>query len=117
MPTRLTWRLQGLQIRCLATSSHRHVRATLPSRWLSDIKSRIGKCLNFGLRSAQADEAGSLLRVLVKDWRELLAGSEGFLVSKDRAGLERHQVVWGEMVGWLPRWGRVQVASNIESGR
>ncbi|KAI4104218.1 MAG: hypothetical protein L6R37_003387 [Teloschistes peruensis] len=57
----------------------------------------VGKCINFGLPSAQVDEAGSLLRILAGDWRELLAGSEGFLVGKGRAGLERHQVVWGEM--------------------
>jgi len=35
---------------------------------------------------------------VARDWRELLAGSEGFLVGKGRAGLEGQEVVWGEMV-------------------
>ena len=46
----------------------------------------------------QVDEAGNILRFLARDWKELLAGSEGFLVGRSRAGLERHRVVWGEMV-------------------
>ena len=70
----------------------------LPARWLPDLKKRIGKCIIFGLRPAQVDEAGKILRVLARDWRKLLAGSEGFLVGRGRAGLERHKVVWGEMV-------------------
>ena len=35
------------------------------------------------------------------DWRELLAGSEGFLTGRGRAGYERREVVWGEMVSIL----------------
>ena len=70
----------------------------LPARWLSDLKKRIGKCIIFGLRPEQTDEAGSILRILAKGWRALLAGSEGYLVGRGRAGLERHKVVWGEMV-------------------
>lgn len=71
----------------------------VPSRWLADLKARIGKCLIFGLQPTQVDEAGKILAVIARDWRELLAGSEGFLVGQGRAGLERHDVVWGEMVG------------------
>ena len=73
---------------------------TLSARWLPDLKSRIGKCITFGLRPTQTDEAGAILRVLASDWRTLLAGSEGFLVGRGRAGLERHKVVWGDMVGF-----------------
>lgn len=73
---------------------------SLPPRWLSELKARIGKCLLFGLKPAQIDEAGGILSIVARDWRELLAGSEGFLVGKGRAGLEGHQVVWGEMVGF-----------------
>ena len=69
-----------------------------PHRWLADVKKRIGKCINFGLRPMQVDEAARILRVLGRDWKELLAGSEGFLVGRSRAGLERHRVAWGEMV-------------------
>ena len=46
----------------------------------------------------QADEACGILRTLALDWRELVAGSEGFLTGKERRGLHRHQVVWGDMV-------------------
>ncbi|KAL8792945.1 MAG: hypothetical protein Q9195_004442 [Heterodermia aff. obscurata] len=70
---------------------------TPPHRWLADVKKRIGKCIIFGLRPKQVDEAGKILRVLARDWKELLAGSEGFLVGRSRAGLERHRVAWGEM--------------------
>lgn len=82
-----------------SSSPNPPVNARLPPRWLSDIKARVGKCIIFGLQPTQVDEAGEILRVIARDWRELLAGSEGFLTGRRRAGLERHQVVWGEMVG------------------
>ena len=81
-----------------SASDSRKTDDPLPNRWLADLKKRIGKCIIFGLRPAQVDEAGNILRALARDWRELLAGSEGFLVGRGRAGLERHKVVWGEMV-------------------
>ena len=71
--------------------------ASLSSRWLSDTKTRIGKCILFGLDAAQTEEAGSILSDMTANWRELVAGSEGFLT--DQAGLFRQEVVWGEMVG------------------
>ena len=77
------------------------ITASLPARWLTDLKRRIGKCIIFGLKEEQIDEAGEILRVVASDWRELLAGSEGFLTGKGRAGLERRDVVWGEMVSLL----------------
>ena len=74
------------------------VTAALPSRWLSDLKRRIGKCIVFGLKQEQVDEAGSILKIVAQDWRELIAGSEGFLTGQRRAGMEGREVVWGEMV-------------------
>ena len=38
------------------------------------------------------------MRIVARDWRELLAGSEGFLTGRGRAGCEGREVVWGEMV-------------------
>lgn len=67
-------------------------------RWLSTTKRRIGKCLTFGLRPDQITEAGEISQQLARDWRELVAGSEGFLTSEARRGMFRHNVVWGEMV-------------------
>lgn len=74
------------------------VTAALPARWLSDLKQRIGKCIIFGLNQEQIDEVGNIMRVVARDWRELLAGSEGFLTGRGRAGCEGREVVWGEMV-------------------
>lgn len=52
----------------------------------------------FGLKPAQIDEGGQILQQLARDWRELLAGSEGFLTDEKRRSLFRHNVVWGEQV-------------------
>lgn len=38
------------------------------------------------------------MRTVATDWRALLAGSEGFLTGRGRAGHEGREVVWGEMV-------------------
>lgn len=75
----------------------RPATATLSSRWLSDTKQRIGKCIMFGLKPHQTAQAGSILEEIARDWRELLAGSEGYLTGSDRRGLYRQAVVWGEM--------------------
>ncbi len=77
------------------------ITATLPSRWLSDLKQRIGYCISFGLSHEQNIEAGAISKVVAQDWRELVAGSEGFLTGKGRAGFEGREVVWGEMVSQI----------------
>lgn len=69
---------------------------SLSSRWLSDVKTRIGHCITFGLNPAQKEEAGRILQELSQNWRELVAGSEGFLTSKERRSMYRLPVVWGE---------------------
>lgn len=74
------------------------ITAHLGPRWLSDLKKRIGRCINFGIDAEKMREAGVILACLAKDWRELVAGSEGFLTSPDRRGLYRQGVVWGEQV-------------------
>lgn len=109
MSFRSSCQLSLLTRRNFTTTSQRQLAPlTLPSRWLSDLRSRLGKCIIFGLKPAQVDEAGAILRVLAREWRELLAGSEGFLVGKRRAGLEGHQVTWGDMVcSFLDRGSRM----------
>lgn len=52
----------------------------------------------FGLKPLQVQEAGDVLRQLAGDWRELVAGSEGYLTGETFRGLFRHNVAWGEMV-------------------
>ncbi|KAJ5662289.1 uncharacterized protein N7477_009905 [Penicillium maclennaniae] len=66
-------------------------------RWLTMMKRRLGRCMMFGLKPNQIDEAGEILHQLARDWRELIAGSEGFLTDEKRRSLYRHKVVWGEM--------------------
>lgn len=67
------------------------------ARWLSDIKARIGKCVMFGMDKEQTKEAAAICKILGEEWRDLVAGREGFLVERKRAGLLRQRVVWGEM--------------------
>ncbi|KAJ9647066.1 hypothetical protein H2199_002052 [Coniosporium tulheliwenetii] len=91
--------------------------AHLNPRWLSDLKSRLGKCIMFGLQPQQTQEAGKILRELSTDWRELLAGSEGFLTAEGRRGLFRQEVVWGDMVYTRLLWcGRGHV-NNVMYNR
>jgi hypothetical protein len=56
----------------------------------------------FGLNDSQTKEACSILEEIALDWRGLIAGSEGFLTEKNRMGLFRQEVVWGEMVPRAP---------------
>ena len=86
------------QLSHYASSIVAPVTEALPARWLSDLKRRIGKCIIFGLKQEQVDEAGDILRVVAREWRELVAGSEGFLTGRGRAGAEGREVVWGDMV-------------------
>jgi hypothetical protein len=44
---------------------------------------------------------------LARDWRELIAGSEGFLTDEKRRSLYQHKVVWGEMVCTHSIWSSV----------
>ncbi|KAK4148289.1 uncharacterized protein C8A04DRAFT_24095 [Dichotomopilus funicola] len=69
----------------------------LPSaRWTSELPARIGKCLSFGCNAQQTSQAAAVLRVVATEWKELLAGSEGFLTG-GRRGLEGREIAWGEM--------------------
>ena len=58
----------------------------------------------FGMKPEQVDETGQILQELAHDWRNLVAGSEGFLTGKGRVGLQSQAVVWGDqdkMVGYI----------------
>jgi hypothetical protein len=67
-----------------------------PSRWITDLRARIGKCLAFGCNTQQISQAADVLRAIATEWKELLAGSEGFLTG-GRRGLDGRQIAWGEM--------------------
>lgn len=49
-----------------------------------------------GMNTAAVEHASGALKMLAREWRELVAGREGFLTGRQRAGLLRHKVVWGE---------------------
>jgi hypothetical protein len=68
----------------------------LSPRWLSDVKTRVGACITFGLTPPQMALAGSILEEIADNWRELVAGSEGYLTSPIRRSLHRWPVAWGE---------------------
>lgn len=67
-----------------------------PTRWLADLRSRVGKCIMFGCSAEQILEAAVVARALATEWRRLTAGSEGYLTG-GRRGLQDQKVVWGEM--------------------
>lgn len=66
--------------------------------------------------SELVDEAGEILRELGRDWRELVAGSEGFLTAEKRAGLHRQKIVWGEQDA-MGHVNNVMYVRYAESGR
>ncbi|KAK5132854.1 hypothetical protein LTR08_008570 [Meristemomyces frigidus] len=90
--------------------------ASLSPRWLSDVKHRVGKCITFGLQPHQTSQAGEILSAVAKDWRALVAGSEGFLTGPDRRGMHRQEVVWGEMDS-MGHVNNVMYNRYAESGR
>ena len=60
------------------------------------------------MNKEQLREAGNILHYVNFNWKDLVAGTEGYLTGKGRWGLHRHQVAWGEMVWSSPimreRW-------------
>lgn len=49
------------------------------------------------MNAEQVQQAGKICKLLGEEWKELLAGSEGFLTDEKRAGLLGHRVSWGEL--------------------
>lgn len=61
------------------------------------MKTRLGKCIFHGLAPAENKELSAMMDDLTENWREYVAGSEGYLMGEERRGLWRHAVVWGDM--------------------
>ncbi|KAF1920312.1 hypothetical protein BDU57DRAFT_10403 [Ampelomyces quisqualis] len=83
---------------CSPRPPRAHVPSPLPPRWLADVRQRVGKCVLFGMTSAQTRDAALVLSALARDWRDLVGGCEGYLTGAEWRGLFRQEVVWGEMV-------------------
>ncbi|TIA31581.1 hypothetical protein D6C78_08819 [Aureobasidium pullulans] len=90
---------------------------SLSPRWLADVKQRLGKCMTFGMKPEQVVRASAVLETVARDWRELVAGSEGFLTGEDRRGFYRHAVVWGEMDSMTSHVNNVMYNRYAESAR
>lgn len=105
---------------CRPYSSHapspQEPPSTISPRWLSDTKARVGKCISFGLNPEQVEEAGWIVSELGASWRDLVAGSEGFLTDPKRAGLHRQSIVWGEQDS-MGHVNNVMYVRFAESGR
>ncbi|KAL7801043.1 Thioesterase/thiol ester dehydrase-isomerase [Trichoderma afarasin] len=67
------------------------------SRWLSDLQKRLKQSLSLKIAPKKVDEVRERLAYLDKNWLELSAGREGYLVDPERRGLDRHMVQWGDM--------------------
>lgn len=55
------------------------------------------------MNQKQTSEATTILESVARDWREMIAGSEGYLTEPGRRGLYRQAVVWGEMDSMVSR--------------
>lgn len=88
--------IAGSATRCLPQTRSFSTPATTspPTRWLSDLKARLGKCIIFGLPKEQVRRAGQAAKILGEEWRGLIAGREGYLIDSGHEGIVR----WGEMV-------------------
>ena len=99
-----------------AADSQTPTETTVNPRWLTDIKTRIGKCIAFGMSPAQVDDAGKILKELANDWKNLTVGCEGFLTQRERAGLHSHPIIWGDQDS-MGHVNNVQYVRYAETGR
>lgn len=113
---------RAVHSRGLASSATHHNNESIPSpvtpspRWLSDTKQRIGKCITFGMAPDLVEQAGQILYGISQEWRDLVAGSDGYLTDPRRAGLHRHGIVWGEQDS-MGHVNNVMYVRYAESGR
>lgn len=78
-------------------------------RWLSrstgaptyrSLVSRLGYITNNGVSLETASATADILKCISSEWRDLIAGAEGYLTAKDRRGISGRMVDWGDMVRW-----------------
>ncbi len=62
------------------------------------------------------DDAGKVSQELGRDWRDMVAGSEGFVTDPSRAGLHRHAIYWGDQ-DTMGHVNNVMYVRYAESGR
>ena len=60
--------------------------------------SRLGYMTNNGVSYESAPQVAKILKAVCSEWRDLVAGSEGFLTAENRRGVSGRAVEWGDMV-------------------
>src|ERR1700743_1104234 len=59
--------------------------------------SRLGYITNHGVSHQSAPQVAQILKTICNDWRDLVAGSEGFLTAENRRGVSGRAIEWGDM--------------------
>jgi hypothetical protein len=62
--------------------------------------SRLGYITNNGVSLKTAPSTAEILKRLCSEWRDLIAGTEGYLTAQDRRGISGRAVEWGDMVSF-----------------
>lgn len=68
------------------------------------------------MNEEQTTRAGVLLAEVARDWKELVAGSEGYLISPKRAGITSTLIEWGHQDA-MGHINNVQYIRYCETGR
>lgn len=75
--------------------------------------SRLGYMTNNGISHQSAPQVAEILKAMCNEWRDLVAGSEGFLTSENRRGVSGRAVEWGDMVSSVSQCVFVKCADSI----
>lgn len=74
----------------------------LSSRWLTDLRKRLTTCQSKSASSpAKSKQIESRLTQLSDRWLDLSAGREGYLTQTRWKGLDKLNVLWGDMVSLM----------------
>jgi hypothetical protein len=63
-----------------------------------DIVARLGHMANNGIAIKSAPAVAQIMKVLSSDWRDLVAGVDGFLTKSERLHTSSKEIEWGHLV-------------------
>ncbi|QGI66563.1 hypothetical protein CEK26_010522 [Fusarium fujikuroi] len=94
---------------------------SFPSRWFADLQAQLKKFTSDNYPSSCVEEAKRQLVSNEQNWLQLLAGQQGFLTDKKWRGLDKHQLLWGDMVSCslsvIGHVNNVMYNRYVETGR